>query len=68
MDDYGYAGIDFRNDPDLVLPEGYDWDVSLGMLDLLFLSSDIFFDVFHFFNIFLVFDTIFLVCTDRAPL
>ena len=32
MDDYGYAGIDFRNDPDLVLPEGYDWDASLGML------------------------------------
>ena len=32
MDDYGYVGIDFRNDPDLVLPEGYDWDASLGML------------------------------------
>ena len=32
MDDYGYAGIDFRNDPDLVLLEGYDWDASLGML------------------------------------
>ena len=24
VDDYGYAGIDFHNDPDLVLPEGYD--------------------------------------------
>ena len=32
MDDYGYAGIDFRHDPDLVLPEGEDWDASLGML------------------------------------
>ena len=32
VDDYGYAGIDFCNDPDLVLPEGYDWDASLGML------------------------------------
>ena len=32
MDDYGYAGIDFRNDPDLVLPEVYDLDASLGML------------------------------------
>lgn len=30
IDDYGYAGIDFRNDPDLVLPEGDDWDVALG--------------------------------------
>lgn len=34
VDDYGYVGIDFRNDSDLVLPEGYDWDASLGMLDL----------------------------------
>ena len=32
VDDYGYAGIDFRNDPDLVLVEGDDWDTSLGML------------------------------------
>ena len=32
VDDYGYAGIDFRHDPDLVLPEGEDWDASLGML------------------------------------
>lgn len=32
VDDYGYAGIDFCNDPDLVLPEGYDWNASLGML------------------------------------
>ena len=30
VDDYGYAGIDFRNDPDLVLPTGYDWDAALG--------------------------------------
>ena len=32
VDDYGYAGIDFRNDLNLVLLEGYDWDASLGML------------------------------------
>ena len=32
VDDYGYAGIDFRHDPDLVLPEGEDWDASLSML------------------------------------
>ena len=30
VDDYEYAGIDFCNDPDLVLPEGEDWDASLG--------------------------------------
>ena len=30
VDDYGYAGIDFRNDPDLVLPEGDEWDAALG--------------------------------------
>ena len=30
VDDYGYVGIDFCNDPDLVLPEGDDWDVALG--------------------------------------
>ena len=32
MDDYGYVGVDFRNDPDLLLPEGDDWDASLHML------------------------------------
>ena len=32
VDDYGYAGIDFRHDPDFVLPEGEDWDASMGML------------------------------------
>ena len=30
VDDYGYVGIDFRNDPDLILPEGEDWDATLG--------------------------------------
>ena len=32
VDDYGYAGINFCHDPDLVLPEGEDWDASLAML------------------------------------
>ena len=36
--------------------------------DIFYLSSFIFFDAFSFFYMFLVFDTIFLVCTDRAPL
>ena len=30
VDDYGYAGIDFRNDSDLFFPEGKDWDAILG--------------------------------------
>ena len=30
VDDYGYAGIDFRNDLDLVFLEGEDWDSALG--------------------------------------
>ena len=30
VDDYVYVGINFRNDPDLVLPEGEDWDATLG--------------------------------------
>ena len=30
VDDYGYAGIDFCNDLDLVLREGDDWDSTLG--------------------------------------
>jgi hypothetical protein len=25
VDDYAYAGLDFRGDPDLVLPEGAQW-------------------------------------------
>ena len=38
VDDIGYTGIDFRHDPDLVLPEGEDWDAALGMLrSLLFM-------------------------------
>ena len=30
VDDYGYAEIDFHQDPNLVLPDGEDWDASLG--------------------------------------
>jgi hypothetical protein len=25
IEDYTYAGVDFQEDPDLVLPEGYQW-------------------------------------------
>ena len=30
IDDYAYAGSDFRNDPDMVLPPGGRWDIDLG--------------------------------------
>lgn len=53
VDDYGYAGIDFRNDLDLVLSMGYDWDAALGKKNMLdfFLSSYVFmiFVFFYFF-------------------
>jgi hypothetical protein len=25
IEDYAYAGVDFQEDPDLFLPEGYEW-------------------------------------------
>ena len=71
VDDYRYVRIDFRNDPDLVLPEGYDWDASLGkknMLDLF--SQQLCFYAFRHFYMFLVFDRIFFVlyksCAEAA--
>jgi hypothetical protein len=36
VDDYAYAGLDFRGDPDLVLPEGSQWG-NLGKKHILFL-------------------------------
>ena len=30
VDDYGYTGIDFCQDLELVLPDDEDWDASLG--------------------------------------
>ena len=46
VDDYGYAGIDFCNDLDLVLPEGDDWDSTLGKKHALSLLSAIIFFIF----------------------
>ena len=46
VDDYGYAGIDFRNDPDLVLPKGEDWDASLGKKHGISFSIVMFFECF----------------------
>lgn len=33
IDDYGYAGIDIREDPELVLPKGEEWDHDIGNYD-----------------------------------
>jgi hypothetical protein len=47
VDDYAYAGLDFRGDPDLVLPEDTQWgDLGKKYTHFLFLN------VFEFFIIF----------------
>jgi hypothetical protein len=35
IDDYAYVDLDFRGDPDLVLPEGFQWE-NRGKKDILF--------------------------------
>jgi len=45
--DYAYAGTDFRNDPDMVLPPGSRWDVDLGKKKFF-----CHFDFYEFFGIF----------------
>ena len=50
--DYGYVGIDFRNDPDLVLPEGEDWDSTLGKKHAISSFSSDVFDIFMIYNVF----------------
>lgn len=34
INDYGYARIDFQEDPELVLPEGEDWVREIGKKDV----------------------------------
>ena len=51
VDDYGYDGIDFRQDPDLVLPDDEDWDASLGKKHIISLNA-IFWMLFGFYNVF----------------
>jgi hypothetical protein len=53
VDDYGYAGIDFQNDPDLVLPKGKDWDATLGKKHVISFHAVIF--IFFDFIMFLVY-------------
>ena len=37
VEDYAYAGLDFRGDPDLALPEGSQWG-NIGKKVTIFLS------------------------------
>ena len=52
VDVYGYAGIDFHNDLDLVLPKGEDWDAALGKKHATSSFSTDFFYVFMVYNVF----------------
>lgn len=53
VDDYGYAGIDFHNDPDLVLPEGKDWDATQDKKHVIsFSCSDYFLKYFIILSFF----------------
>ena len=48
IDEYAYAGVDFRGDPDLVLLEGAQWG-AIGKIDL-----TMFFDFYKVYtNVFL---------------
>lgn len=50
IDDYGYAGIDFHKDPELVLPKGEQWDREIGKYDACFSKNvHLFFTYVHDF-------------------
>jgi hypothetical protein len=53
VDDYAYAGLDFRGDPDLVLPEDAQWG-ELGKKYTIFSFLNVFvnFIIFKFFYMF----------------
>ena len=48
VEDWPYAGIDFRGDPDMPLPAGEQWDDGGKSLDLFYFH---FCDVFVFFHV-----------------
>jgi hypothetical protein len=50
VDDYAYVGLDFRGDPDLVLPEGSQWG-NLGKKYILF------------YNVFVIFKYEMFLCS-----
>ena len=45
VEDHAYEGVDFQNDPELVLPEGEVWD-DRGKQTL----STYFFEIFYLFH------------------
>ena len=50
IDDYVYTRMDFRNDPDLVLPEGSQWgDLGKKNIFLLWCFCNFFQKIKHFF-------------------
>ena len=48
VEDYGYVGIDFHQDPDLVFPDDEDWDTSLSKKHVISLHAILFLYVFGF--------------------
>jgi hypothetical protein len=71
VDDYGYAGIDFCQDLDLMLPDDEDWDASLGRKHVISFHAVIFICFLNFI-IFLVYGitnipfVIYRSCTDTT--
>ena len=50
VDDYGYVGIEFRQDPNLALSNHEDWDASLSKKHVISFQS--FFVCFLFYDVF----------------
>jgi len=51
IDDYAYADLDFRGDPNLALPEGFHWGY-LGKKDILFFIMFLWFLRYYIFFVF----------------
>ena len=51
IDDYAYANMYFRGDPDLVLPEGFHWG-DLGKKDIFFFIIFLWFLGYYMFFMF----------------
>ena len=53
VDDYAYAGLDFRGDPDLALPEDAQWG-DLGKKNTNFLFLNVF-EFLSYLNVFFIY-------------
>ena len=66
IEDWPYAGIDFRGDPDMPLPVGEQWDDGGKTLDLFLIF--IFCNVFEFFHVHVLINSMMCRCgTDETP-